>query len=150
VSGAIDQRTAPYAALFLRVTLGALFVAHLYWKFAVLDGGFDRWWASFAAAGYPGFMPYYVVSAEFAGAICLIPGIYTRWAALYAVPLMIGAAHFWLTRRGFYFTGAGGELPLVWGAMLIVQAMLGDGPWAARASTFSLQRILQRGHPRAA
>ena len=150
MSGTIDQRTAPYAALFLRVALGALFVAHLYWKFAVLDGGFYRWWAGIAATGYPGFVPYYVVSAEFAGAICLIPGIYTRWAALYAVPLMIGAAHFWLTRRGFYFTGAGGELPLVWGAMLIVQAMLGDGPWAARASTFSLQRILQRGHPRVA
>jgi hypothetical protein len=25
----IDQRTAPYAALFLRLTLGSMFIAHL-------------------------------------------------------------------------------------------------------------------------
>ena len=28
------------------------------------------------------------------------------------VPLMIGAAHFWLVREGFFFTAAGGELPI--------------------------------------
>ena len=27
-----------------------------------------------------------------AWSLCLIPGLYTRWAALYAVPMMIGAA----------------------------------------------------------
>jgi putative oxidoreductase len=40
----IDQRTAPWAALLLRISLGLLFIAHLYWKFAVLDGGLDKWW----------------------------------------------------------------------------------------------------------
>jgi hypothetical protein len=28
--------------LLLRVSLGLLFIAHLYWKFAVLDGGLDN------------------------------------------------------------------------------------------------------------
>lgn len=42
MSDALDHRTGPYAALLLRVTLGVLFVAHLYWKFAVFDGGFAR------------------------------------------------------------------------------------------------------------
>jgi len=37
----LDQRTAPWAALVLRVTLGSLFIAHLYWKFAILPGGLD-------------------------------------------------------------------------------------------------------------
>jgi putative oxidoreductase len=146
---AIDHRTAPYAALLLRVTLGALFLAHLYWKFALLDGGVARWLASFATNGYPFFVPYYVLSAEFLGAICLIPGIYARWVAIYAVPMMFGAAHFWLVRKGFYFTGAGSELPAVWGTILIVQALLGDGIWAIRASNFALPRILRR-HPRRA
>jgi putative oxidoreductase len=150
MSGPIDQRTGPYAALLLRVTLGVLFLAHLYWKFAVLDGGFNRWWGNFATNGYPWFVPYYVISAEFVGALCLIPGIYTRWAALYAVPMMFGAAHFWLTRKGFYFTAAGGELPLLWGTMLIVQVILGDGAWAARASNFSLPQFLRRAIPGAA
>jgi hypothetical protein len=62
--------------------------------------------------------------------LLLIPGIYTRWVSLYALPLTIGASQFWLVRRGFYFTGAGAELPLVWSIMLTLQAMLGDGPFA--------------------
>ena len=46
------------------------------------------------------------------------------------LPLTIGAAHFWFVRRGFYFTGAGAELPLAWSVMLMVQALLGDGAYA--------------------
>jgi putative oxidoreductase len=91
----IEQRTAPYAALLLRLTLGS----------------------------------------ELAGAVLLIPGIYTRWVSLYAIPLMIGAALFWLVRRGFYFTAAGGELPIVWAVMLTVQALLGDGQYAVNVYT---------------
>jgi putative oxidoreductase len=144
MSGALDHRTGPYAALLLRVTLGALFIAHLYWKFAVFDGGFARWWGNFVCNGYSWFVPYYVVSAELVGALLLIPGIYTRWAAIYAAPMMFGAAHFWLVRNGFYFAAAGGELPIVWGAMLIVQAMLGDGIWALRASDTPMQSLWRR------
>jgi hypothetical protein len=39
----IDPRTAPYAAMLLRITLGSLFILHLYWKFEFSDlsvGGF--------------------------------------------------------------------------------------------------------------
>jgi putative oxidoreductase len=63
----IDQRTAPYAALLLRSTLGSLFIAHLYWKFAIR--GFDLWWASLQGAGYPTVVLLYVLCAEFAGAL---------------------------------------------------------------------------------
>ena len=81
-------------------------------------------------SGYPWFVPWYSISAEFAGALFLIPGVYTRWVSLYALPLTIGASHFWLVRKGFYFTAGGAELPLVWSIMLLLQAMLGDGPFA--------------------
>jgi putative oxidoreductase len=127
----IDQRTAPYAALLLRVTLGSMFIAHLYWKFAILDGGLNRWWGNFAVNGYPSFLPWYCISAEFIGAILLIPGIYTRWVCLYTLPLIAGAAQFWAVRKGFFFTGAGSELPIAWSVILIAQALLGDGPFAA-------------------
>ncbi|HZR89961.1 MAG TPA: DoxX family protein [Bradyrhizobium sp.] len=127
----IDQRTAPWAALLLRVTLGSLFIAHLYWKFAILPGGLHTWWENFAKNAYPAITPWYCISAEFAGAILLIPGICTRWVALYALPLMVGAAHFWAIRKGYFFTGAGAELPVVWSVMLVIQAMFGDGPYAA-------------------
>jgi putative oxidoreductase len=124
-------RTAtPYAALLLRVTLGLMFLAHLYWKFEILPGGVHAWWSGLLKNGYPPVVPWYGISAEFAGALLLIPGMYTRWVSLYALPLMIGASYFWLSRRGFYFTGAGAELPMVWSVMLILQAMLGDGAYA--------------------
>lgn len=128
------RRCALYAPLLLRVTLGSLFIAHLYWKFAILPGGLNQWWSNFATNGYPWFVPWYVLSAELAGALLLIPGIYARWASLYAVPMMLGAANFWATRNGFWFVAAGAELPIVWSIMLVLQAMLGDGPYALRAS----------------
>jgi putative oxidoreductase len=130
----IEQRAAPYATLLLRLTLGSLFIAHLYWTFAILPGGVEGWWANFAANGYHWLVPWYVISAEFAGAVLLIPGIYTRWVSLYAIPLMIGAAQFWFVRKGFYFPAAGCELPVVWAIMLLVQALLGDGPYAVIAA----------------
>ena len=78
-----------------------------------------------------------MLSAELAGALLPIPGIYGRWVSLYALPMMLGAAHFWAIRKGFYFTAAGSELPIVWSIMLVLQAMLGDGPCALRASDSS-------------
>ena len=121
---------APCGALLLRITLGLMFLAHLYWKFEILPGGLHQWWSGFQANGYRPFVPWYAISAEFAGALLLIPGICTRWVCWYALPLMIGAAHFWLVRKGFYFSAGGGELPVVWSVMLIVQALLGDGPYS--------------------
>ncbi len=115
------------AALLLRVTLGAMFIAHIYWKFYVLEGGFRRWWSNFEVSGYPRWVAYYVVSAEILGALFLIPGIKTTQVCLYALPLMIGATHFWYVRTGFFFSRAGCELPFVWTIMLLVQALLGDG-----------------------
>ena len=128
----IEQRTQAYGLLLLRLTLGALFIAHLYWKFAILPGGVVRWWSGLEASGYPWFVPWYVISAEFAGAILLTLGICTRWVSLFCVPAMIGAAQFWLVRKGFYFTSAGGELPVIWGTLLLVQALAGDGPYAVK------------------
>ena len=118
-------------ALLLRVLLGALFIAHLYWKIAILPGGIHAWWSNLEHAGYPALVPAYVLSAEIAGAVLLIPGVLTRYVALYAVPMMIGAAQFWLVRKGFYFTQAGAELPLVWLALLGLRRRgLGPGPLA--------------------
>ena len=53
----LDQRTASYGALLLRVSLGLLFLAHLYWKFFIRPGGLAGWWGVFPANGYPWFVP---------------------------------------------------------------------------------------------
>jgi len=118
------------AALALRILLGALFIAHLYWKLAILPGGLGAWWGNLLANGYPAFVPAYVLSAELLGALLLIPGVLTRYVALYAMPMMIGAAQYWLARKGFYFTQGGAELPLVWLALLGIQVIAGDGAFA--------------------
>jgi putative oxidoreductase len=130
VNGERETASSDVAMLMLRVLLGLLFLAHLYWKFAVLPGGLDAWWSGLVRAGYPAFVPAYVLSAEIAGAFLLIPGIFPRLVALYALPMMVGAAQFWFVRKGFYFTFAGAEMPLVWAALLAILAVAGDGRWA--------------------
>jgi putative oxidoreductase len=124
----IDQRTAPYAALLLRIALGLLFIVHIYWKFVIF--GFDTWLSRLEEAGYSMPVVIYVLCAEFAAALLLIPGILTRWVSLFALPLLLGASQFWLVRTGFFFTVSGAELPMLWGLALIVQALLGDGAYA--------------------
>lgn len=131
---AFDARSAPLALLPLRILIGILFLAHLYWKFVVFPTGFSGWWANFANNHYPWYVPYYVFSAEILGALLIIPGIWARWAALYAVPVMVGAAQYWLARKGFYFSAGGAELPLVWGVLLVLFALFGDGPYAVAPS----------------
>ena len=128
----ITRAAATNAPLLLRLTLGSLFIAHLYWKVAVYPGGLERWWSNLATNGYPWFVPWYVLSAELAGALFLIPGIAVRWVSLYAVPMMIGAAHFWAVRNGFWFVSSGAELPVLWGILLVLQFLLGSGPYALK------------------
>ena len=82
------------------------------------------------------------------GAICLIPGILTRWVALYTMPLIVGAAQFWLVRKGFFFTAAGAELPVLWAVALLVQAGLGDGAFAlVRSPAFPFIGTQHRAMP---
>jgi putative oxidoreductase len=130
----MDQRTGPYAILLLRVTLGLLAIIHIYWKFYILDGGFDAWWNNLNNVGYPNWVVIYVLSGEFIAAICLIPGIYARWVALYSVPLMVGASLYWIPRTGFFFASAGAEMPILWTIALVVFVGLGDGAYAWKRS----------------
>lgn len=135
----MDQRTGPYAILLLRVTLGILAILHIYWKFYILNGGFDAWWNNLNNNGYPDWVIVYVLSAEFTAAVCLIPGIVARWVALYSIPLMIGASLYWIPRNGFFFAGAGAEMPIVWTIALLVFVGLGDGPYVlVRSPPFPL------------
>lgn len=74
----IDQRTAPYAALLLRVTIAGLFIAALYGKFVLKPIGL--WWNGLLKAGYPEWVLAYTLSVEFASAILLLLGLSSRAA----------------------------------------------------------------------
>ena len=119
------RQTLPFGVLLLRLLVGGLFIAHLYRKFAIT--GFETWWDGLSQAGYPWWVLAYTVSGEIAGAVLITIGIHARLASLYAVPLMVGATVHWFNRKGFFFTDAGYELPLVWTILLLAQALLGDG-----------------------
>lgn len=127
----IDTKTAPFAALLLRVTLGIGFLAHASLKIFVFT--VPGTVAFFESIGYPGFFAYLVILAEVGGGLALIAGAYTRVIALLLVPVMIGAVlqH---AGNGWLFTNQGGgwEFPAMWTALLFVQAGLGDGAFAVK------------------
>lgn len=80
--------------------------------------------------GFPDALSYYVLSAEVAGVLLLIPGIFTRVVSLYALPLMVAAAWLWVKHKTVFFTPSFGELPMIWAFLLVLQALLGDGALA--------------------
>jgi putative oxidoreductase len=126
----IDSRTAPYAALILRVTLGVLFLAHAGLKlFVFTPAGTAQF---FGSLGLPPALAYPVIAAEVAGAVALILGFYTRWAALALIPILIGAIVTVHGSAGFFFSNPNGgwEFLAFWIAALAAQALLGDGAYA--------------------
>lgn len=135
----LNTQTAPYGALLLRLSLGVMFIAHALLKLMVftLPGtvGF------FESVGYPGFLAYVVFGAELAGGVLLVLGVYTRWVSLALIPILIGAALVHIP-NGWVFSAPNGgwEYPVFLVIASVVQALLGDGALAVRASAASLVR----------
>jgi putative oxidoreductase len=128
----IDHRTAPYAALILRLSLGAMFVAHALLKYFVFTlPGTAQF---FGSLGLPPALGYFTFAIEFVGGVLLILGVGTRWVAAALVPILIGAA--WAhAGNGWVFSAPNGgwEYPVFLAAAAIVQALLGDGAYALGA-----------------
>ena len=84
----IDARTAPYAALSLRLMLGAMFIAHALLKVFVftLPGTVQY----FESVGLPGVLAYVTIAAELVGGLMLVLGVGTRWAAALLIPVLLG------------------------------------------------------------
>lgn len=126
----IDNRTAPYAALLLRVSLGVMLLAHglLMKVFMFTIPGTVGY---FESLGFPSVFAYLVILGEVLGGLALILGVWTRPVALLMIPILLGATVQHLP-NGWIFSGAGGgwEFPAFWTVALMVQALLGDGAFA--------------------
>ena len=125
----IDTRTAPYAALLLRLTLGTMFVAHALLKVFVftLPGTVQF----FESLGLPAALAYITVAAELVGGILLILGIGSRWVAVALIPFLLGAAWVHLGNGWLFSAPKGGwEYPVFLVIAAVVQALLGDGAFA--------------------
>lgn len=118
------------AALILRVTLGALFLAHFSLKAFVFGpagtAGF------FASLGLPGALAYPTMAVELLGGLALILGLYTRIASAALIVVLLGAIATVHIHAGFFFNNPNGgwEFPAFWAVTLLVQALLGPGAFA--------------------
>ncbi|MEJ2129408.1 MAG: DoxX family protein [Woeseiaceae bacterium] len=118
-----------YAALILRIALGAMFVAHGLLKLFVFTlpgtAGF------FEQVGFPGWTAYIVTFAEIGGGLLLLAGFAVRAVSIALVPVLLGATfvHF---GYGWVFSNANGgwEYPAFLTIAAIVQALLGPGAYA--------------------
>jgi len=130
----IDTRTAPYAALVLRLSLGVMFIAHsIYLKpFVFTLPGTAQF---FASLGLPAAAAYAVFAAEAVGGALLLLGVATRWVAAALVPILLGATWAHLG-NGWLFTNTGGgwEYPLFLAIATAALSLLGGGAWALKSS----------------
>jgi putative oxidoreductase len=122
-----DSKSISIASLVLRVSLGAMFLAHsVYLKGVVFTlAGTAQF---FVSIGLPPVLAYVVFALEAVGGVLLVLGIKTRFVAAVLVPVLIGAtwAHW---DNGWLFQNAGGgwEYPLFLACATGVQALLGGG-----------------------
>ncbi len=122
-------KSSDYAALILRLGLGAVFLAHsVYLKLVVFTlPGTAQF---FASLGLPAFTAYLVFSAEVVGGLALMLGVQVRLAAIGLALISLGAT--WThSGAGWLFTNQGGgwEYPAFLTLATVVQALLGAGSY---------------------
>ena len=136
----IDHRTAPYAALVLRVSLGVMYIAHslVLKHFMYTLPGTAQF---FASIGLPAALAYLTFWGELVGGVALVAGIGTRIVALGLIPILLGAT--WVhAGNGWVFSAANGgwEYPVFLIAASVVAALLGDGRYAA-SNLFNTRKL---------
>jgi putative oxidoreductase len=119
------DRLQPLGLLILRVSLGAIMVAHGYHK---VFGGLHKHASFVASLGLPGWLGYLSAGVEFLGGILLVVGLITRIAALAVCVNMCVAIFKVELHRGLV---GGYEFPLALAAMAFALIFTGPGPISA-------------------
>jgi putative oxidoreductase len=118
------DRLQPVGLLFLRLTLGAIMIAHGWQKIADHMHGFM---GMLPHLGIPAWMAYLVVAAEFGGGILIVLGFFTRFAAMAIFIDMLVAIVKVHLKNGM--TGQGGfEFPMACAAIAFALIFVGAGP----------------------
>lgn len=128
----IDQKTVPYAALLLRLSLGTVFLAHGLLKVLVFTPAGTAGY--FASLGLPAWLAYPTMGAEILGGLLLIAGFQTRFVAMALIPILVGSL--WVhSGNGWLFANENGgwEYSLFLTMAAATQALLGDGAYSFKA-----------------
>ncbi|WP_062221195.1 DoxX family protein [Aureimonas sp. D3] len=131
----VQERFASSAVALLRITLGAMYLAHsVILKFFTF--GLPGTAAYFVSIGLPGWLAYATFAAEAIGGAMLVLGIQARWVALALTPALLGAIIWAHAANGWVFTAPGGgwEYPAYLLVLSVAQFLLGDGRYALRPS----------------
>lgn len=85
-----DNRTAPYAALLLRLALGVMFLAHGFTKLLIFTpAGTAKF---FESIGFAGWLAYPIIAFEIIAGALLILGIFPRGVAVVATVQLLVAS----------------------------------------------------------
>jgi len=134
-----NQFTTPYAALLLRLSLGTIMLAHGAWlKLGVF--GLSGTMGYFGSIGFPPILGAVVAFSETAAGLALITGVLVRPAALFSLPILVGATAMH-AGNGWLFSAPNGgwEFPAFLTLAMLVQAGLGAG-----AHALDVNRLLGR------
>ncbi len=128
----IDPRGLAAGATILRLTLGAMWVSHAWFKISAFGvAGFAGWLGSL---GLPGFMAGPVIALELIGGVLILAGLYGRYVSVALLPILAVAT--WVhIPNGLIFSNANGgwEYPVFLMIVSVVHALIGDGVLALRS-----------------
>ena len=127
-----DPRARNAGATILRLTLGAMWVSHAWFKISAFGvAGFAGWLDSL---GLPGFMAGPVIALELIGGVLILTGFYGRYVSIALLPVLLVATWVHLP-NGLIFSNANGgwEYPVFLIVASAVHALIGDGALALKS-----------------
>lgn len=131
-------------ATLLRLTLGAMWVSHAWFKITAFGiAGFAGWLDSL---GLPGFMAGPVIALELLGGVLILAGLQGRLVSVALLPVLAVAT--WVhAPNGLIFSNANGgwEYPVFLIIASVVHVLIGDGYLALRSRPLAVPGLaLQR------
>ncbi|HEY7205080.1 MAG TPA: DoxX family protein [Methylomirabilota bacterium] len=118
---------ARYGVTLIRLVVGAVYIMHAYLALAVFGPSGMIAYQVKNGIPFPEIATWYLILAHGLGGICLVLGLFTRWAALANVPVMLGAIVFVHLKSGFWVHQGGYEYALVLLLVSLALAMTGGG-----------------------
>lgn len=128
-----------YGATVLRLFLGVTFVMHAYLAFVIYTPAGAAAFNARMGIPLPEVAAWFTILAHGLGGLMMILGLWTRWAALANLPVMLGALVFVHLSQGYFLKGvlvgsapqaAGYEYVLLIVGATLAQVLLGGGALA--------------------